>query len=138
MGSAVPIALFGFPRPFLGLSGPVEAATVISGAVLTAMLSDTVPMHWLMGRSGNIIRPPGSRSDRILCFLMTKKGYERIVAPQIADERAEWIAAVAEGAIWRGRWIKLRLPLLLLQGLGLHSLRSVLEKVIATFKTPGA
>jgi len=55
-------------------------------------------------------------------FLCTKRTYERVVKPAIADMRYEHCEALAERAKARALWVRIRGTLSVLAALGLHNL----------------
>ena len=60
--------------------------------------------------------PPGFRLAEVLRFLLTRKAFERFVAPTIADMQEEYVDALVAGRIWHARWIAVRGHLLVIPG----------------------
>lgn len=58
-------------------------------------------------------RSPASRLGALARFIWTKKTYDRVFAPVLADAHQEWSAADFAGHIRQVRWIQLRTALIM-------------------------
>ncbi len=75
---------------------------VISGAT-TAFLS--VFGHW-SGRA--VHRPPGARLDAFSSFFFSKRTYQTVLKPYLAELQEEYFEALKEGRSRKARWVRLR------------------------------
>ncbi|HCF25204.1 MULTISPECIES: hypothetical protein [unclassified Novosphingobium] len=77
-----------------------------------------------------IIKPaPGTLAVLILRFAFSKKAFENVLSQPIADMREEYFEALAKGAIYHARWIKLRGHLALGLTVVAYLFASVVKKV---------
>ena len=76
-----------------------------------------------------IIRPPGDKLFNILEFLYTKKNFERIFEPMIADMQEEYFEALSAKRIWKTRWIHLRGIISLLVAITYHPTVSLMKRI---------
>jgi hypothetical protein len=98
------------------------------GAALSSALSSAVDVWHLPNQFGNsepnaivtrpapdpvspIARPPGMLLDSIAEFLCSRRTYTEVFVQVIGDLREEHAAALAEGRIWKARWVRVRATL---------------------------
>lgn len=74
---------------------------------------------------GRLIRPPGSFMQSTAEFLCSRKSYEQVAKPTIADMQHEYFEALAQGKLLKARWIHLRDCFGLFLSLGLFNLVQV-------------
>lgn len=65
-------------------------------------------VHMLVLRFLGSLAPPGSRLLGASKFLFSKKTYERVFLPVVADMQKEYLEALSEGDEWRASFIRLR------------------------------
>jgi hypothetical protein len=69
-----------------------------------------------------IYRPPGSTLHSLSDFFCSPKTMERVVQPILSDLESEYCMALAEGRIWKARWICVRGYISFWKGVGMHTL----------------
>lgn len=77
-----------------------------------------------------IIRPPGDKFFEVLKFLYTKKVFERVFEPMIADMQEEYFEAMSKKNIWKMRWIHLRGVISLLIAVVYNPVVSLVKKFL--------
>jgi len=130
------VALFNISR--VGGSLPWEAGILsfILISVFAAWVGESSEakfyaeaMRLLLGKARLITRPPGSFLHSMAKFFCTKKTYERVVKPAIADMRHEYCEALAERATLRAVWIRVRGILSILFALGVYKATKIVWDV---------
>lgn len=105
-----------------GLAGGLSSAKwliQLSGGMLGAALW----VRWSMGsaiRSGRLARPPGARLEQLVDFVCSRKTRDRVFLPIITDFRSEHFDALADGRVWKARWVRVRGYLGFWRAVGLH------------------
>jgi ferric-dicitrate binding protein FerR (iron transport regulator) len=94
----------------------VEFRTAIVLLDKTVDASTRHALNALMLLQGEIQTIPGTRLTSIARFVLTKEGFQRYVAPAIADMQEEYVEAVAKGDERHAQWIAIRGHLLVIPG----------------------
>lgn len=74
-------------------------------------------------RNSRLANAPGDKLSKLVQFIYTKKTFERVFVPTIADGREEYFEALAAGENWKAKWRHLQIYL------------SVLSAVVVWFGT---
>ena len=83
---------------------------------------------------GQVSRPPGSFVRRILSALYSRKSFERVFAPTLADMQLEYFEALSEGKPWKARWVLVRDHMALLSACLLRGLFGLLKVALEIWK----
>lgn len=89
---------------------------------------------WDFKQSRSIVLPPGTRLHVWTSFFYSRKTMERVFQPMLADMRDEYYAALAEGRIWKARWVRCAYYWAFLKSIGLHSLVTTVKEVASLWK----
>ena len=76
-----------------------------------------------------IMHPPGARLGHVLGFLLTRRAFDKLVAPVIADAQHEYVEAVAAGHDRHARWIAIRLHFIVWYGWVYGLFASVVRRI---------
>jgi hypothetical protein len=77
-----------------------------------------------------VVRPPGARLGHALSILLTRRAYEKAVAPVIADAQHEYLEAVGAGHNLHARWIAVRLHFIVWPGWVYGLFASLVRRII--------
>jgi len=80
--------------------------------------------------STTIVRLPGERLGHALSILLTRRAYQKTVAPVIADAQYEYLGAVSAGRDLHARWIRVRLYLIVWPGWVYGFFASLIRRII--------
>lgn len=77
-----------------------------------------------------IAKPPGSTLSKILKFLYTKKTYDIVFDPIVADLQTEYFECLDNKEYWKARWTRVIYLMYFVKAGGLHSLLSLVKNII--------
>ncbi|WP_254022309.1 hypothetical protein [Mesorhizobium escarrei] len=81
-----------------------------------------------------IVSAPASKVLALIKFLVPKKAFDRIFAQAVEDFREEYYLELAEGRVWRARWLHVGLYLTLLSTTALWLGTSAAKKAVNLWK----
>lgn len=97
-----------------------------------ALLGNEILIRMIGGRP--IVSAPASKALALIKFLVPKKAFDRIFAQAIEDFREEYYLELAEGRVWRARWLHACLYLTLLSTTALWLGTSAAKKAVDLWK----
>jgi hypothetical protein len=90
-----------------------------------AVLQNRLSRSHRLGRRPHIVNPPGSLMQFVAEFFCSRKSYEQVAKPIIADMQHEYFEALVHGRLLKARWIHLRDCCALFLSLGIFKLVQV-------------
>ncbi|MFI4869432.1 MAG: hypothetical protein ACHQDD_08785 [Steroidobacterales bacterium] len=108
----------------------VRLAQILEHQLLEATRAVKPISRMRQGTPPRIVRPPGARLGDVLSFLLTRRAYEKIVAPVVADAQYEYMEAVAAGHELHARWIAVRLYIIIWPGWVYGLFASALRRIV--------
>ena len=103
-------------------------------AAITKAASITLPSRPHESERKKIFVAPGALAKSTLSFLFSKKAFENIFSQAIVDMREEHADALAEGCIWKARWIVVRDHLHLGLTVAAYLSATVIKKVVSIWR----
>jgi hypothetical protein len=86
-------------------------------------------------KQASLVRcPVGGWTRTVSEFLFSKKTFEGVIEPLIADQAGEWSEATAQGRAWKARWIRVRYAYIFVLHLGAQAPLSVVKAVMEMWK----
>lgn len=129
-------------REYRGYAGAIMTALMlvaVAGLVFL-IVAGAVRVKWGARLSSGVetrryaVRAPGYRFHRLAEFLYCRRTMERVFDPMLADMLDEYLEALANGRLWKARWIRFRYYLDLGRVVGLKSIVDVVKEVVGLWK----
>ena len=80
----------------------------IEEAAFAAWVKVTTSTTSFSNRRPRIARPPGARLHGIASFVFSKRIYQTVLKPCLADTQEEYFEALSEGKTRKAQWVRIR------------------------------
>jgi hypothetical protein len=75
---------------------------------LLVVMASALPYAFYGAQKSHLNRAPGHTMNQIAEFFLSRKKYEHLALPIIADMQEEYFEAVYQNRIWKARWVRIR------------------------------